>query len=293
MVFTTVALGGFRGLISDALWLRIGYLQSRAEYVEIVQLADWVTKLDPRSGETWDYHAWNMAFNVTAMMAEPDDRWRWVQNGIRLLRDEGAKYNPGDPHIQRGLAWIYLLKIGGTADPAHRFYRFRLAEEMPREGVAPGLAPNLAREISARYGALDWRLPETHALYWALAGRRLARERGEALSCERLVYQSLSALFFRGRLEFDAAQDVYRTAPAPDLLPAVLEAYEEAVAQYPSESVRTAYATFLTRAIPVLCDLDRAKARELFDRLHARFPTPETAAGFDSFVAPPRPAPRP
>src|SRR5262245_64587108 len=47
LVFTTVALGGFRGLIANALWVRAMDLQDEGKFFEKVQLADWITKLQP------------------------------------------------------------------------------------------------------------------------------------------------------------------------------------------------------------------------------------------------------
>ncbi|HEY5481806.1 MAG TPA: hypothetical protein VIL39_10025, partial [Verrucomicrobiae bacterium] len=45
LAFTTVALGGFRGLISNALWMRASDLQDEDKFFEMAQLADWITKL--------------------------------------------------------------------------------------------------------------------------------------------------------------------------------------------------------------------------------------------------------
>ena len=39
VIFTTVALGSFRGLVADLLWLRAGSLQEKGNYFEMVQLA--------------------------------------------------------------------------------------------------------------------------------------------------------------------------------------------------------------------------------------------------------------
>src|SRR5512138_372930 len=47
LAFTTVALGGFRGLISNALWMRATDLQDEEKFFEMAQLADWITKLEP------------------------------------------------------------------------------------------------------------------------------------------------------------------------------------------------------------------------------------------------------
>ena len=47
LAFTTVALGGFRGLISNVLWMRANDLQDDDKFFEMAQLADWITKLEP------------------------------------------------------------------------------------------------------------------------------------------------------------------------------------------------------------------------------------------------------
>ncbi len=47
LAFTTVALGGFRGLIVNALWIRASEMQDEDKFFEMAQLADWITKLEP------------------------------------------------------------------------------------------------------------------------------------------------------------------------------------------------------------------------------------------------------
>ena len=51
--FISVALGGFRGLLADALWVRAAGLQDEGRFYELVQLADWITELEPRHPEVW------------------------------------------------------------------------------------------------------------------------------------------------------------------------------------------------------------------------------------------------
>src|SRR5689334_25018252 len=61
LAFTTMALGGFRGLISNALWIRASDLQDEEKFFEMAQLADWITKLEPHFVQVWLHQAWNMA----------------------------------------------------------------------------------------------------------------------------------------------------------------------------------------------------------------------------------------
>ncbi len=130
VAFTTVALGGFRGLLVDALWVRASQLQSDGKFFELVQLADWVTKLEPRSAAIWAFHAWNLSYNISVMMSSPEDRWRWVRHGIGLLRDEGLRYNPGSAQLYAELGWMFQHKMGGETDQAHWTYKREWAEEM-------------------------------------------------------------------------------------------------------------------------------------------------------------------
>ena len=101
LAFTTVALGGFRGLISNLLWIRANDLQIDDKFFEAAQLADWITDLEPHFAQVWAFQAWNMAYNISVKFKENapgdySDRWRWVQRGIELLRDEGLRYNPDE-----------------------------------------------------------------------------------------------------------------------------------------------------------------------------------------------------
>ena len=128
LAFTTVALGGFRGLISNALWIRANELQENDKFFEMSQLADWITKLEPHFAQVWLVQAWNMAYNISVKFKENapgdyTDRWRWVSRGIELLRDEGLKYNPDELIMYRELAWFFQHKMGANLDDGHMFYK--------------------------------------------------------------------------------------------------------------------------------------------------------------------------
>ena len=63
----------------------------------MVQLADWITKLQPHFVTVWVHQAWNMAYNISIKFTDPADRWNWVRRGIELLRDEGCAITPTSP----------------------------------------------------------------------------------------------------------------------------------------------------------------------------------------------------
>jgi hypothetical protein len=162
VAFTSVALGGFRGIIADILWLRSAKMQEEGRYFELVQLANWITTLEPRLAPVWAYHAWNLAYNISVLFNEHEDRWRWVRHGIELLRDKALVYNPGDAGLYGELSWTYLHKVGEKLDQAHRYYKTEWAHEMGRlfEGRAPdyqalAAAARNRSELLARPGVAD------------------------------------------------------------------------------------------------------------------------------------------
>jgi len=305
MAFTTVALGGFRGIIADMLWMRASELQNEGKFFELAQLADWITKLEPRFPTVWAFHAWNMAYNISVLFPDPEDRWRWVQQGIRLLRDEGLKTNPGSPELYWELGWLYQHKIGYVMDQAHWYYKLKLAEQMAAlfDGPHPDyhapvsdpglmrlkdkykLLPEVMEAVDRQYGPLDWRLPESHAIYWAFRGRHVATEGFIALKCDQMIFQCLSEAFRHGKLTFNPENGIFVTTPNLDIFPKAIKAYEEALSRYDDQRFHFAYANFLSEAVLILYTYNRIKqAKELFAILSKKYPGPETELGFDSFV---------
>ncbi len=132
LAFTTVAMGAFRGLLVDILWLRADRLKEKGEFFDAKQIAEWITTLQPRFASVWEFHAWNMAYNISVAMpaTQPDERWRWVKNGYELLRDQGITLNPKSILLYRELARIFQHKIGSISDDVHKYYKLQLAMAM-------------------------------------------------------------------------------------------------------------------------------------------------------------------
>lgn len=129
LAFATVAMGAFRGLVVDILWMRADRLKDEGQFFDARQLAEWITTLQPRFGSVWVFHAWNMAYNISVTMpaTQPDQRWQWVKNGYELLRDKGIPANPRDIQLYHELARIFQHKIGSVSDDAHKYYKLQMA----------------------------------------------------------------------------------------------------------------------------------------------------------------------
>lgn len=124
-----IAMGAFRGLFVNILWIRANELKEEGKYFEAIELAKAITRLQPRFPRVWAFHAWNMAYNISVVTQTPQERWQWVQAGIRLLRDEGIPANPNEMLLYKELAWIYIHKVAGYTDDANQYYKRRVAEE--------------------------------------------------------------------------------------------------------------------------------------------------------------------
>lgn len=285
---TTVALGGFRGLISNLLWIRMSDLQDNDKYFEMFQLADWITKLEPHIPQVWVHQAWNMAYNISVKFNNAPDRWRWLERGIELLRDEGLKYNPDDVLIHRELAWDFQHKMGANLDDAQNYYKQMWASEMsqifqtnhpnwdalinpktPDEQRRATLLrekykmdPKFMKEVDEHYGPLEWRLPEAHAIYWAAQGLALAKKDGrridpkDLIMLRRVIYQDMQLSFQRGKLLTGGTPDkpIFGYAPNVDIIPKVNAAYEEEMAndEKNRDHIETAHRNFLRDAVLVL-----------------------------------------
>ncbi len=311
LAFTTVALGGFRGLIANALWIRTTELQEDGKYFEAVQLADWITKLQPHMTQVWVNQAWNMAYNISVKFPEPEERWRWVQRGIELIRDEGLRYNPNQVLMYRELGWLFQHKMGANLDDAHWLYKTRWAAMM--DEVIPGgrlnagelkqpstpagidrlrrlrqqykLEPDWMLGVDERYGPLDWRLPEAHVIYWATLGIKFSPAQDQ-VPLRREIFQPMLATFHHGRVITNRFAKRIELAPNLDVVAKVSRAYEEAIAAEPdnADHFGRAHRNFLKDAVYFLYANNREKeARQWFNYIRTQYGIgPQTGIPADS-----------
>ena len=307
LAFTTVALGGFRGLIANVLWIRANDLQQDDKFFEAAQLATWITELEPSFTQVWLFQAWNMAYNISVKFKDFPDRWRWVERGIELLRDDGLRYNPNDTLMYRELAWFFQHKMGANLDDANVYYKQQWAEEMtpffgadgtnfsallnPTTGEARTNAQVLrekykldaafAQHIDAQYGPLDWRLPEAHAIYWGARGLEAAKQNpgkvkaDDLITVRRNIYQSMLQAFHHGRIIADPFNKTYALEPNLDLVPKVNDAYETLMQEDAAnrDHIATAHRNFLKDAVYFLYENNRLKeAAQWYKLLGEKYP---------------------
>ena len=197
--FIVACLGGFRSLAAEIIWFRADRLQNEGRYAELAQLGAWLTFLEPHTPEIWAYVAWNLSYNISIMMPTPADRWRWVESGLSLLRDDGLKLNPLSPEISREIAWLFLLKIAGETDSASPFYRDecrKIIEGVKKNGDwnKLGMSPGVMQEIEKKYKKLDWTNANSSAVYWAYMGLNNKCKSGVEANLRQILFLAFMQL---------------------------------------------------------------------------------------------------
>jgi hypothetical protein len=310
LAFTTVALGGFRGLISNFLWIRANDMQLDDKYFEAAQLANWITDLEPHFPQVWVFLAWNMSYNISIKFPDFSDRWRWMENGLGLLRDRGLVYNPDSVLIYRELGWFFQNKMGYNLDDANVYFKREWAREMiPFFGnggtnfsamINPQTAldrtnayrmrtiykldPAYAQSVDEKWGPLDWRLPEAHAIYWGCRGLDQAKEHpdkvkpDDLVQLRRLIYQSLYQAFKHGRyIDNPYNTSGYVLGPNLDLIQrtgdAILSLHDEENDPMQKNGYLKVYRSFLKDAVYLLYVDNRiAEANKWYDILRDKYP---------------------
>ncbi len=199
---TIAALGGLRTLAAETIWFRADRLQENGRYVELAQLASTLTFLEPHTPEVWSYAAWNLAFNVSVMMPTSEDRWRWVEAALKLLRDDGLRLNPTEAELYRELAWFFQLKIGTDLDAAAGLYREKwraTVSDVAKRGDWKELRMDEAKmaEVERLYQITDWADPQSSALYWAHLGLPYAE--GSNLAFLKTIIRNSRMILAKGR----------------------------------------------------------------------------------------------
>ena len=122
-------LGSFRGVAVNALWYRMEMMKRDGQFAEANTLATWISNLQPRFPHVWGFLAWNMAYNISVETFTPQERYDWVNKGVKLLREKGIPFNPNSVRLYRELAWIMFHKMGQFSDDVNWYYKGEFARE--------------------------------------------------------------------------------------------------------------------------------------------------------------------
>jgi len=120
--------------------------------------------------------------------------------------------------------------------------------------------PQIVLDVDQKYGPLDWRMPETYAIYWAHVGLMRANEhpdrikKEEVMTLRRSIYQCMQTAFQRGRLIPNYFVGAFEYGPNLEIIPKVSATYEEQMAEQPDmrDGIGTGHRNFLREAVYAL-----------------------------------------
>jgi len=161
----SAALGGFRGLAVDILWIQSDSMINERQFYQLTTYYTLISTLQPNFTAVWTFNSWNLAFNIAAEWSQPDEKWLWVKKGLEFAL-EGLEYNPGSEDLNNWAGWLYFHSIGKNA-----YFNAKLQEE---KGIEPFLeaskyfknAYDVALEAGhtdVRYGSMTMRSLVEHA----------------------------------------------------------------------------------------------------------------------------------
>ena len=129
--------GGLRALAFNYVWIQSQEKHQAGRHYDAKQLAELACQLMPSFPGVWSFHAWNMAWNISVTTHTPEERWHWVSQGMKMLRDQGIPRNRKALLLYKELGWVFFFKMGQTMDEFHWTYKRRWASQMQHLLGAP------------------------------------------------------------------------------------------------------------------------------------------------------------
>lgn len=121
------ALGGFRTVAADLLWLKAENVWHGGSWWAMLPLLDAVTQLDPHFLLAWKVYGWHAAYNLHAESETVLDKRFWLRRGIENL-ERAVEANPDTWDMYFELGWTLFDRAHENQRAAHYF---RQAAEMP------------------------------------------------------------------------------------------------------------------------------------------------------------------
>lgn len=117
-----LVLLGLRGPAACMLWVQMDGQKDRKDWAGMRATTESIIKLQPHFQKVWQFHAWNLAYNVSVEWDAVKDRYFWVKEGAKFYR-KGSERNDKYPELY----WYYANTIGakiGRADEWRQFRRY-------------------------------------------------------------------------------------------------------------------------------------------------------------------------
>lgn len=315
LALITVALGPIRGLIVDALWWKVVDLQEASNYFEILPITEWITAMEPENPYVWTFHAWNLAYNIAGTFPTVDTRWKWIYNGIKLLRDDAREFNPNSKFIQSELGLLISDKISSMSDPRRDYlieqwiktkepylntglrddlrnlisastpeYK-RQAESLRRN---TGMVPEKMLRIDMEYGPLQWKLPQAAAIYWGARENQKDYKQGD-MNYGGVITSSMIQSFLFGSYVTNPKENIYATTNDLEITANIVKLLKCEIREKKSNGTLARQAKsqlndFIAYAAPISYAFDRPDIAAMLYR-EQQSSHPKSTLSYDKFIS--------
>ncbi|MBU2495305.1 MAG: hypothetical protein ABIK20_02060 [Candidatus Omnitrophota bacterium] len=143
----SLALGGFKGLAADLLWLQVEELFHSGQSHKMLPILRSVTFLQPKFITPWAVGGWHLSYNISVMAKDPNEKEAWIQAGVDFLK-EGITYNPERYDLYFELGWTFYHKVKNYAEAVKYL---ELACKFP----GPDYLPNVLAHAYEKNGQID------------------------------------------------------------------------------------------------------------------------------------------
>lgn len=209
---------------------------------------------------------------------------------------------PPGQEAERLAALKALVSDPATAKARATIEHFWRAERLRNELK---LDPDRILRLQKEFGvSFDWRLPETHALYWSTLGVEKGTDEREyvdvqKLNTSRIEFFCIQRMYQRGRLAMSPNAKLGEPplfSPDMRMVPILFDAYlrdskqyvqtEQDAKQPVSTNFESGFEGFVRGAMLRYYELgQRAEALKLFNFMHDNFPDPMYEHGLEGFVS--------
>ncbi|MCA9113469.1 MAG: hypothetical protein KDA79_00170 [Planctomycetaceae bacterium] len=245
-----LVLLGLRGVATNILWMQLQEQKETKQWFQMKATTDSITQLQPHFLKVWQYHGWNLAFNVSAEWDQVEDRYYWVKEGTKFTM-QGSRRNERFPELYWDVGNMLGKKIGRSDEWQffRRFYKSDPNTKLFEGGPDP--------EIS-RFGASEFEDNYLASKYWFHVANDKEESQAQHIMM-RMVFRQYPA-----RAQMDYADALQREGLFGERTgQAWAEAYRDWTEQYRTGDPGFGQEIFYTPAGGVRLEASEADMREL------------------------------
>ncbi len=164
-----LVLLGFRGIAADLIWLDADHNEEIKNWAELRANVDAIIMLQPHFVKVWQFQGWNLAYNVSAAWDLVADRYYWVKEGAKFLKQgclvngkvAQLPYEEGrivGTKVGRADEWQYFRKFFKFKDPNEDLYKGRPDPEINPQSKDNYLA---AKDLYLNANDLERKFPQS------------------------------------------------------------------------------------------------------------------------------------